>query len=209
LFDISSSPQKENADLQEEKIKDRRIQKTKKLLHEALGFLIREKAYDEITVQEILDRANVGRSTFYMHFRDKDELLVSSIHEMLRSVSPSELPLSGKRYERIIRFARPIFERIHHHRNTHAPKMGTRGRAIIHEHLHKVLAGMIADDVRKELAHRKRTGEIPADLLVQYLASTFILVLNWWVESRHPLPPDEIHGLFRTLVLPTLAASWE
>lgn len=71
-------------------------------------------------------------------------------------------------------------------RNKHAVKTGARGRAIIHEDIRKVLAGMIADDIRKELAHRKKTGEIPADLLVQYLASTFILVLNWWVESRHP-----------------------
>jgi AcrR family transcriptional regulator len=66
--------------------KDRRIQKTKGLLHDALGTLIREKPYDEIVVQEILDRANVGRSTFYMHFRDKGELLVSGIHDMLGAV---------------------------------------------------------------------------------------------------------------------------
>ena len=50
--------------------KDRRIQKTIGLLHEALGALIREKPYDEIDEQENLNRANVGRSTFYMHFRD-------------------------------------------------------------------------------------------------------------------------------------------
>jgi len=60
--------------LHEEQVKDRRIQKTKSLLHEALGSLIREKPYDAIVVQEILDRANVGRSTFYMHFSDKDDL---------------------------------------------------------------------------------------------------------------------------------------
>ena len=72
--------------MHEEQVKDRRIQKTKSLLHEALGSLIREKPYDAIVVQEILDRANVGRSTFYMHFSDKDDLLVSGIHDMLRSV---------------------------------------------------------------------------------------------------------------------------
>jgi AcrR family transcriptional regulator len=45
--------------------------------------LISEKAYDAIVVKEILDRANIGRTTFYTHFRDKDELLASSIQEML------------------------------------------------------------------------------------------------------------------------------
>ena len=54
---------------------DRRVQKTQDLLHGALASLIHEKSYDAIVVKEILARANVGRSTFYTHFRDKDELL--------------------------------------------------------------------------------------------------------------------------------------
>lgn len=58
---------------------DRRIQRTRSLLHEALVGLLHENAYDEIAVQDILNLANVGRSTFYMHFRDKDDLLVSGI----------------------------------------------------------------------------------------------------------------------------------
>ena len=176
-------------------------------MHEALGDLIREKPYDAIVVQEILDRANVGRSTFYMHFRDKDDLLVSGIHDMLRPVHATELPPSGGRYERILRFSLPIFEHIQQHRQTGAAKMGTRGRAIIHEHLRRVLAQLIADDVRKDFQGRRKTaGRIPPDLLVQYVASTFILVLNWWVESRNPLPPKDVHSLFRALILPTLAA---
>ena len=184
---------------------DRRIEKTKTLLHEALGSLIREKPYDSIVIQEILDRANVGRSTFYMHFRDKDELLVSSIHDLLRSVQMAELPRLRERYERIIRFSRPIFEHIHQHRNTGGANIGLRGRAVIHEHLQKVIAELIADDVKKEFqTARKQHRRIPADLLIQYLASTFILVLNCWVESRRPLPPDEIDAVFRSLVLPTL-----
>src|SRR5262249_28064743 len=152
--------------------------KTQNLLHEALASLIREKPYDSIVVKEILDRANVGRSTFYTHFRDKDELLVSSIHDMLRSVQATALPISGKRSERIIRFSLPIFEHIHQHRHTGAAKMGTRGRAIIHEHLQQVLAELIADEVRKDFQDRRKTAiPPPPDLLVQYVASTFILVL--------------------------------
>src|SRR5215475_10848693 len=133
----------------EKRAKDRRIQKTQKLLHEALGSLIREKPYDEIVVKEILDRANVGRSTFYTHFKDKDELLASGIHDMLRTVQAAELPRSGKKHERIIRFSLPVFEHIHRHRQAGAAGMGTRGRAIIHEHLQRVLAERIAEDIGK------------------------------------------------------------
>ena len=189
--------------------KDRRIQKTMHLLHEALGSLIREKPYDEIVVQEILDRANVGRSTFYMHFRDKDELLVSGIHDMLGSVHATlEARSDGKPYERIVRFSLPVFEHIHQHRSTGTAMMGTRGRTIVHEHLQKVVAEQIADDTRKHLPGRRRAGsQLPPDLLVQYIASTFILVLNWWVESRSPLPPKEVNAFFHALVQPTLAAA--
>jgi AcrR family transcriptional regulator len=84
------------------RIKDRRVQKTQDLLHAALASLIHEKAYDSISVKEILDRANVGRSTFYMHFVDKDELLASVIRDMLRAVQSKEPPSSAKPHERII-----------------------------------------------------------------------------------------------------------
>jgi hypothetical protein len=67
-----------------------------------------------------------------------------------------------------------------------------------------VLAKLIVDDVRKDLqGRRKAAGQISPDLLVQYVASTFILVLNWWVENESPLPPKEINDLFRALILPT------
>src|SRR5437588_12521152 len=93
-------------------LQDRRVQKTQKLLREALFSLIREKNYDSIVVKDILDRANVGRSTFYMHFRDKDDLLASSICDLLGTI-PSSHPKSGDGCnERILWFSLPIFE--HH-----------------------------------------------------------------------------------------------
>lgn len=190
-------------------IKDRRVQKTQDLLHEALASLIREKAYDSISVKEILDRANVGRSTFYMHFDDKDELLASIIRDMLRTVRSNEPPSSAKPYERVIWFSLPIFEHIHQHRRIAEARMGTRARAVIHEHLQKVLVDLIENDVGKECEGRRKTaGQMPSNLLVHYVASTFILVLDWWVGSRSPLPPKEVNDVFRALTLPTLAASW-
>ena len=189
-------------------VTDRRIQRTRSLLHQALASLIREKAYDSIAVKNILDRANVGRSTFYMHFRDKDELLVSGIHDMLFAVQSKGPPTSAKRHEKLIWFSLPIFEHIQQHRAGEA-RMGAKGRAIIHEHLQRVLAKLIMEEVRKDLQGRRGTaGQISPDLLVQYVASTFILVLNSRVENRSPLPPMEVNDRFRALILPTLAAAW-
>jgi ribulose kinase len=72
-----------------------------------------------------------------------------------------------------------------------------------------VLVDLIENDVGKEGQDRRKTaGLMPSNLLVQYVASTFILVLDWWVGSRSPLPPKEVNDVFRALTLPTLAASW-
>ncbi len=62
---------------------DRRSRRSQQLLHAALIELMLERRYDDITVQEIIDRANVGRSTFYAHYLDKDDLLVSGFTGVL------------------------------------------------------------------------------------------------------------------------------
>ena len=62
---------------------DRRIRRTRKLLHEALVELIAEKDYDDITVQEITARADIGHRTFYRHYADKDELLSAVMQDTL------------------------------------------------------------------------------------------------------------------------------
>src|SRR3954466_12612335 len=62
-----------------EKKEDRRIQRTRQLLLQALFSLIQEKGFDAVTVQDIIDRADIGRSTFYVHFVDKEDLLVQAM----------------------------------------------------------------------------------------------------------------------------------
>lgn len=183
---------------------DRRVARTQKVLREALHSLIHERDYDSIAVKEILDRANVGRSAFYMHFRDKDELLVSAFHDILGAV-PSRRPLSGDfGDERLLWFSLPVFEHLDRLRHAGELKLGPRGRAVLHGHLQNVLGALISEDVKRSFRRRRKAGQVPLDLLVRYIDSTFILVLNWWVENKCPLPPKEVDGLFRSLIVPTL-----
>ena len=190
------------------RVVDRRVEKTRRLLYEALAALVREKAYDAISVKEILDRANVGRSTFYTHFDDKDELLASVLREMLCSAPPAHTQMSGTSlHEAFIGFSLPLFEHIHGHRATGNFPMGTRGRAILHEQLRKALVDVIVERTPREFSkRRKEKTEVSAELLALYIASTFVLVLNWWVGSRSRLSPKEVHAVFRELVMPTLNA---
>ena len=76
----------------------------------------------------------------------------------------------------------------------------------MHEHLRRVLADVIAGVVKKDVrTGRKGDRQIPADLLSNYIASTFVLVLNWWLDKKMFLPPKQINDVFRRLILPSLA----
>lgn len=184
---------------------DRRVVRTQKRLREALHSLIHERDYDSIAVKEILDRADVGRSAFYMHFRDKDELLVSALHEILGTV-PTSQPLNvHNRDEKLFWFSLPLFQHLDQLRNAGELKLGAKGTAVLHGHLQEVLAGLIEEDIKKLFRRRRKTEkQIPVDLLVGFINTTFILVLNWWVENKCPLAPKELDTLFHSLVLPTL-----
>ena len=183
---------------------DRRVTRTQKSLRDALHSLIHERDYDSIVIKEILDRANVGRSAFYMHFRDKDELLVHTFHDILGTVRSSRPASGDSQHERLLWFSLPVFEHLDRLRHIGELKLGPKGRAVLHGHLQNALAVLITEDVEKHFLASRKAGQIPLDLLVRYIDSTFILVLNWWVENKCPLPPKAVDGLFRSLVMPTL-----
>lgn len=191
-----------------ERTPDRRVQKTRKLLHEALVSLLHEKNYDDIVVKEVLDRANVGRSTFYTHFRDKDDLLVNGIRDILNSIRSSKVPAAGNWREKLLWFGLPIYEHVDEHRRRNKLKIGPRGRIVLHEQLQRVLVEVISGSMKSDLQmRRKEIDPIPTDLLIQHVASTFILVLNWSIERKEWLNPKQVDAIFRALVSPILAAN--
>jgi len=82
--------------------------------------------------------------------------------------------------------------------------MKPQGQAIVHDHLERVLVELITTGLKQaDRRHLTRERGIPLDLLADYVASTFVLVLNWWVDTGN-LPAPAVNDLFRALVLPTL-----
>jgi len=166
-----------------EKTNDRRVQRTRRLLHQALMSLILEKKYETITVQEILDRADVGRSTFYMHFQHKDELLFSGfqyLQSFLESVQKASAPVPGKSYERMIGFSLAMFEHAHEYRRISRALLGSNAEAVVRRCIHSVLAGIVWRELKLQLQSRKSgNGPVSPELLAHFLVSTYISVLTW------------------------------
>jgi AcrR family transcriptional regulator len=188
---------------------DRRVRRTRESLHKALISLTLEKSYDSITVQEVLDRADVGRSTCYTHFQSMDELLISGTHELRMTLNSAleNQRKSAKRHESVIAFSRAMFDHADGYRNVYFALLNTGAWPIVRQQLQDVLEELIRRECKAEMAKLKTANsEVPVDLFVHYLSSAFFVVLIWWMDRRSRLAPSQIDEVFRSLVLPTVHA---
>ena len=184
------------------------MRKTERRLRAALVSLIHEKSYPTIVVSEILERADVGRSAFYAHFQNKDALIASGIEQMLHATPPRSLPPGTGPFGEALWFSFPAFDYIGRCRHTADARMSRKGRSIVHQHLGRVLRDQIRDQVHQTLQRTGGPGSaLPADLATEYIVATFMLVLNWWVDSRSPLSAREVDDLFLALVGPALTSA--
>jgi AcrR family transcriptional regulator len=113
---------------------DRRIQRTRQLLHGSLMALIQEKGFEALSVQDIIDRANVGRATFYAHFDSKEDLLASGIENLRESLKERQRQArsAGGSDERLFAFSRELFTHANEHRTVFRAMVGKRSGLAIH-----------------------------------------------------------------------------
>jgi len=176
---------------------DRRVERTRNALRAALHSLVARKQYDEITLAEVLTEANIGRSTFYLHFRDKDDLLLSTVADVM-TVAGVPPKGTGRSFDSILWFSLPMFEYHAHRKGMAGHRMGEQGRRILHRHLERAICDLIEVQVERQFRD--------ADLVRRFVASSFIFVLNWWLERKVSMTPAQIDAVFRKLVVPGLAA---
>ncbi|HSP17178.1 MAG TPA: TetR family transcriptional regulator [Thermoanaerobaculia bacterium] len=178
---------------------DRRIQKTRMSLHEALMALVLEMPYADITVQQVLDRANVGRSTFYTHFQDKDELLMWGTEHLKATLAAAASP------DDIVGFSQAMFEHAHGYRKVYRALVNSPVWPHLRQRIHNIVAEQIRRDSAAALRRLPRSkSKLPAELFVHYLAATLMAVLTWWIDHNSSLSAAEIDHVFRGLVQPAI-----
>ena len=188
---------------------DRRTLKTRKALSNALISLMREKNYEAISVQEILDRADIGRSTFYTHYCDKNELLVAGLQGLkafLQDAQKSVASTATSSHIKVIGFSLAMFEHANDHKDVFRSLVNGQGWTIVSKNMEEIIVQLMKKEARP-LYNKTIASAIPFDLFIDFLGATFIAVITWWFHYKHPLSPEEINSLFCALVIPTLKDS--
>lgn len=179
---------------------DRRAARTRKALHLALMSLILRKGYEATTIQDIIDEADVGRSTFYGHYTGKEDLLRSGFEtlriELADARRAARARHDGSQDERL-GFSLAMFEHATGYTDIYRALVGGRGGIVAINEIRKVLSEL----VRKELSFGRDDGPVSRELAVQFVVGAFMSVLTWWLERRPRLTPAQVDAMFRHLVL--------
>jgi AcrR family transcriptional regulator len=191
-----------------DRLVDRRIQKTLQHLQTALVELIAEKDYDAITIQEILDRANVGRSTFYAHFENKDQLLRSLLALLNEHFEAGIRRMSEEQKTYEENSDQMPFRALQFVEQNHRLFKAMLGETAPSRHpnpLHDYLFALTQEHFRQMIRLKHRDAP-RLELAAQFYASAFIGALIWWLENDRPYPAEVFGQMINQMTLPGLQA---
>jgi AcrR family transcriptional regulator len=177
---------------------DRRVQRTRRVLREALISLILEQGWDAVSVQNICDRADVGRSTFYTHFADKEELLVGGLEDLGKSLRARFAALGSSPP---LGFVAGLIDHAHEQRRLFRAIIGKRGGQVVQQKFRSRLVELVREDLSAVLP-----ASAERDAAARFIAGGLLEVLSWWLEARSPLPPSEVERLFLRMAQPCVDA---
>lgn len=175
---------------------DRRVARTRSLLQQALFKLIAEKGYTAVTVEDICREADVGRSTFYTHYPDKDCLRKATIDEHMKTLQAHGAERFSQGNAKGFSFSGPVFEHAHATRDMHRALMGGKRREMPEE-----IRDWISGQVRRELANIQASdqGRARREIATRFIVGAFFEVTHWWLEKDTKLSPAEIDRIFLQL----------
>lgn len=179
---------------------DRRARRTRQALHEALIQLMLERDYDQVTVADVADAANVGRSTFYAHYTDKDDLLRDGFGHLKAELRRAleENPATDAAPNDRLAFSRPLTEHLADNVHLYHALMAGRAGPIAGEEIR----GVVIDFVRSGLAGG---GKAPPERTVQLVVGSYISLVTWWLDRGAKEPAADIDRAFRDFAQDGLA----
>lgn len=185
---------------------DRRQQKTRAAIFDAFSALLSEKPYSRITIQNIIDRANIGRSTFYAHFETKDDLLEEMCHELFDHIidgvmndnhtsDPHMAP--GEPDPVFCHLLQHIQANTNHVRDL----LTSESSDFFLRYFKASLSTLIANYLLKD--HPLST-KVPKDFLLNHISGSFVEMVQWWVRNKMKQTPEELNTYFQDVIFPVL-----
>jgi AcrR family transcriptional regulator len=182
--------------------RDRRVQRTRQALHEALVELILEKGFEKVTVQDIIDRANVGRSTFYLHYRDTEDLLLGGF-DRLWVLLGDHVKEKGKHNVTVWDLSLLVFQHAQSYTRVAKAVLGKQSGRVMFGHMQKHLSALMREALQ---GHWTEDKAVPLDFAVHHLASSLLSQLAWWVDHDIPYSAEHMNTFFQQLTRPGLEA---
>lgn len=185
---------------------DRRQKKTRNAIFKAFSTLLEKKRYESITVQDIIDEADIGRSTFYAHFETKDELLKAMCTDIFDHVFSKELPkeLEGGyargRKNLELKLGHILYHLKEHHEDLRGILSSESGELFM-----RFFRGYL-----KDLFLRYQDDfsmAIPKDFLLNHLVVSFAETVKWWIIQREHYAPEEVAKCYMAVISSCLVPS--
>jgi AcrR family transcriptional regulator len=180
---------------------DRRQRKTRNAVFTAFTELISKKDIDKITVAEIIEKADIGRATFYAHFETKDFLLKELCRELFCHVFDVK---AGNTHKHIFECNDTdtvflhILKHLQKNDNNILALLSSRNNGLFLEYFRAELEKLIKSELY--LFEERKTCPLPDDLWGRHIASVFLDTVNWWIESGMKESPEQICQYFYKLV---------
>ncbi len=182
---------------------DRRQRKTRESIFRAFIHLLSIKNYNTITVEEIIQIADIGRATFYAHFETKDYLLKDLCEELFEHVFDSEY---SKVNDKSNIFSCDnnddvflhLFKHIKNNDNNICKLLSSKNNQLFLEYFKTELKEFIWKN--KLIFATKKPNNIPENFWIRYITSTFIETLRWWIEDEMKATPVIINEYFLSLI---------
>ena len=177
---------------------DRRVRRSRQAIMQALHALIAERGYNAVTVSDILEAADVGRSTFYAHFRDKEDVLLSGFDDIRSALSqpPPRDEAGSATAGEFLGPVRSVFEHVGRYRQAWKPLVLKGGADVVVRILRDASESLIRDHLTQQC---HGTGEARIEAATQYLTGALMGLLTWWLDSESPEPAADVYRMYRRL----------
>jgi len=185
-----------------EKKMDRRTVRTRRALRAALIALILEKGYEAITVQDITDRADLNRGTLYLHYRDKQDLLLSSSNDVYNELLAQFTPISAQNLSMDIaeHHLTIVFQHVAANADYYRVMLGEHGVPAFITRLRHLVAQASLERL-EALRKVVPAKPFPSEFIAGFAGGAIIGVLEWWLENNMPIEPAEMaHDTAQTIV---------